>query len=98
MATQELTLKAALVQDRATTTLARYKSRQMVKLQYRSAGRKPTSIRYRELCEDADRYLNDHREERMARAQLAYIKLFDQRKKPRKSHRNFPGDGGAFPS
>jgi hypothetical protein len=71
MATQQLTLKAALAQDRATTTLARYKSRQMVKQIYRSAGRKPTSIRYRELCEDADRYLAEHREEIMAWAQAA---------------------------
>ena len=75
MATQEHTLKAALVQDRATTTLARYKSRQMVKQQYRSAGRKPTSIRYRELCEDADRYLNEHRKECMAWAQQAVAQI-----------------------
>jgi len=83
MATQELTLKAALVQDRATTTLARYKSRQMVKQIYRSAGRKATSIRYRELCEDADRYFVEHREEVMAWAQraLADIKLHAPRKR-----------------
>jgi hypothetical protein len=75
MATQELILKAALAQNRATTTLARYKSRQMVKQIYRSAGRKPTRIRYRELCEDADKYLNDHREEMMAWAQRALSSL-----------------------
>ena len=81
MATQEHTPKEALAQDRATTCLARYKSRQMVKQIYRSAGRKPTSIRYRELCEDADRYLNDHREEMMAWAQRALIKLNAPRKR-----------------
>jgi hypothetical protein len=75
MATQELTLKAALAQHRATTTLARYKSRQMVKQIYRSAGRKPTSIRYRELCEDAERYLTDHREEMLAWAQAALAQI-----------------------
>jgi hypothetical protein len=41
--------------DFAITTLARYQPRQAVKLRYKAAGRKPTSIRYRELCEDADR-------------------------------------------
>ena len=75
MATHEHTLKAALAQARATTTLARYKSRQMVKQIYRSAGRKATSIRYRELCEDADRYLNEHREEMMAWAQRAVAEI-----------------------
>jgi hypothetical protein len=47
----------------------------MVKQIYRSAGRKPTSIRYRELCEDADRYLNEHREEMMAWAQRAVAEI-----------------------
>jgi hypothetical protein len=73
MATQELTLKAALSQARATTTLARYKSRQMVKQIYRSAGRKPTSIRYRELCEDADRYFVNNREAMLAWAQSVLV-------------------------
>jgi hypothetical protein len=58
----------------AISTLARYQARQAVKQIYRSAGRKPTSIKFRELQEDADRYLSEHREQLMAWARGAYIK------------------------
>jgi hypothetical protein len=56
----------------------------MVKQIYRSAGRKPTSIRYRELCEDADRYLNDHRDEMMAWAQKAVTEIKTSRTKSKR--------------
>jgi hypothetical protein len=58
----------------AISTLARYQARQAVKQIYRSAGRKPTSIKFRELQEDADRYLSEHREQLMEWARGALIK------------------------
>ena len=75
MATQELTLKAALAQDRAMTTLARYQARQAVKQAYRSAGRKYTSIKFRELQADADAYLIEHQEQLMEWARHAVTNI-----------------------
>ena len=61
--------------DAATATLARWQAHQRMKLVYRHAGRKATSIPYRELCEDADRYLVEHRDELMEWATRACAQI-----------------------
>jgi hypothetical protein len=68
----------------AITALARYQARQAVKLQYRAAGRRATSIKFRELQEDADRYLAENREQLMEWARHAVTKIKTSRTKSKR--------------
>lgn len=70
--------------DRATLILARYKAGQLVRLQYRAAGKKLTGVPSSKLREDdADAYLAAHRAEVMewATKAVAEVKIKDPKPK-----------------
>ena len=68
----------------ATSALARYKARQCMKQVYRRAGRRSHTISYRQLCEDADRYFVEHREECLAWARAACAEFKTSRPKTKR--------------